>query len=64
MSKTIHVCAEQPITGVSVFARPHRELSVYLAADAFADVADVVVSVHGIRYCPWCGKDLSEEEDQ
>ena len=64
MSKTIHVCAEQPITGASVFARPHRELSVYLAADEFADVADAGVSVYGIRYCPWCGKDLSEEEDQ
>ena len=62
MSKTVHVCAEQPITGVSVFAGPHGELSVCLAADMFADVADTGVSVYGIRYCPWCGKDLSEEE--
>ena len=29
---------------------------------AVFDYADAGVSVHGIRYCPWCGKDLSEEE--
>ena len=62
MNKTIHVCAEQPITGARVFAGPHGELSVYLAADVFADVSDAGVSIYGIRYCPWCGKDLSEEE--
>lgn len=62
MSKTVHVCAEQPITGVTVFSGPHRELSVYLVADAFEGAADAGVSVRGIRYCPWCGKDLSEEE--
>ena len=64
MSKTVHVCAEQPVTGARVFAGPHSELSVYLAADEFADVADACVSVYGIRHCPWCGKDLSEEEDR
>ena len=64
MNKTIHVCAEQPITGARVFAGPHGELSVYLAADVFADVSDAGVSIYGIRYCPWCGKDLSEEEDR
>ena len=62
MSKTVHVCAEQPVTGVRVFAGPRGELSVYLAADVFADVADTNISIYGIRYCPWCGKDLSEEE--
>lgn len=62
MSKTIHVCAEQPVTGVSVFARPYRELSVYLTADAFENAADAGVSVYGIRYCPWCGADLTKEE--
>ena len=56
MSKTVHVCAEQPVTGACVFAGPYRELSVYLAADAFEDVADAGVSVYGIRYCPWPGR--------
>lgn len=56
-------------SGVRVFARPYRELFVYLTADAltaaaFENAADAGVSVYGIRYCPWCGKDLSEEEDQ
>ncbi len=64
MRKTVHVCAEQPITGVAVFSGQLRELSVYLTADAFEDAADAIVSVHGIRYCPWCGKDLSEEGDR
>ena len=64
MSKTVHVCAEQPVIGVCVFAGPHSELSVYLTADTFDAAADAGVSVHGIRYCPWCGKELSEEEDR
>ena len=62
MSKTVHVCAEQPVIGVRVFAGPRGELYVSLTADAFEDAADASVSVYGIRYCPWCGKDLSEEE--
>lgn len=63
MSRTVHVCAEQPLVGVAVLARPRGELSVYLAADAFENAADAALSVYGIRYCPYCGQDLTKEEE-
>lgn len=47
--------------GVTVFSGPYRELSVYLESDTFTPVADASVSVYGIRYCPYCGKGLTEE---
>lgn len=63
MGRSVHVCAEQPVVGVTVFSGPYRELSVYLESDTFEQAAAARVSVYGIRYCPWCGKDLSEEEE-
>lgn len=63
MSRTVHVCTEQPLVGVTVFARPRGELSVYMVADAFEDAADAALSLYGIRYCPYCGQDLTKEEE-
>ena len=62
MNRTVHVCAEQPAIDATVYAGPHGKLSVYLTADTFGTAADADVSIYGIRYCPWCGEDLSEEE--
>ena len=64
MSGEIHTCAEQSSACISISTGRYREMSIYLTSEKPWNAADAGVSVYGIRYCPWCGKDLSEEEDR